>query len=634
MLDALRRGAQTWLAKILFAILIVSFGVFWNVSDVFQGAGRGSIAKVGEADITVTDFQRTFQNQMRSVTLEGGERLTTEQALMLRLDRQALDQLIAQAAVRSHAERLGLSLSDETVAEGVRTDPNFHGADGRFSRLGFDGLLRQMNITEQGFLALRRDDDLRGQISEALTSSVVVPKPMVEDLHAWREETRTLEHVQIGADKVVVAEPDEAKLSETYEAQKGDFMTPEYRHAAVLVLSVDALKSEVTLTDDELKTYYTEHKATYDKPERRRIQQIAFKDKAAADAARAAITEGKKNFLDAAKEVGATEDDVNLGLLSKDQLIDPKIAEAAFALERDKLSDPVEGRFSTVLLRAIEIQEGKESTFEEVREQVRDKLASQRAEGLIQERIDLVEEGRNAGKTLGEIAEELKLKFIDVPAVDPNNLTPDGKTAIDIPDAAIAVRAIFSTGAGTDAEAVSLPGSAYVWYDVLTVTERKQKLFDDVRADVKTAYTEKEKARLLDELAQKLVDRLKAGEAFAKVAEEAGGTAEVSEQIKRVTSPPGLTTDAVKQAFALPKGGAGFAVTSDRAGRTVYQVKDIVPAAAPSKEQADKLATELSDQFANDDIMAYIGALKADLEVSINEAELARATGAADDTAQ
>lgn len=634
MLDAMRRGAQGWVAKLLFAVLIVSFGVFWNVSDVFRGYGRGAVATVGDTDITVTDFQRAFQNQIRGLSLQDGGRLTTEQALMLRLDRQALEQLVAQAAVKTHADQLGLSLSDETLAEGVRNDPNFHGPDGKFSRLGFEGLLRQLNLSEQGFLALRRDDELRGQISDALTSAIVVPKPMVEDLHAWREETRTLEHVQIDPKKVTVAEPDEAKLKETYEAQKADFRTPEYRKVAVLVLSADALKSEVSLTDDELKTYYTDHKATYDKPERRRLQQIAFKDKATAEAARKEIVEGKKNFLDVAKEHGATESDVNLGMVSKDKLIDPKIAEAAFALERDKLSEPIEGRFAIVLVRAIEIDPGKESTFEEVKDQVRDKLATERATSLIQERFDLVEEGRNAGKTLAEIGAEQKLKFFDVEAADRDNKTPDGKTAIDIPDAAVVLKEIFATGVGTQPEAVELPGSAYAWFDVLSVTEPQQKPFEDVKDEVKTVYMDKETARLLNELAQKLVDRLKAGEAFDKVAEEAGGKAEVSEQIKRNMSPPDLTTEAVKQAFALPKGGAGYAETSDGSSRVVFQVKDIFPAAAPTKEQADKLEEELSSQIANDDLMAYINALKAGLKVHVNEAELARATGAGTESEQ
>ncbi len=629
MLDAMRRGAQGWVAKLLFALLIVSFGIFWNVSDVFRGFGRGAVAKVGDREITVTDFQRAFQNQIRGITLEGGERLTTEQALMLRLDRQALDQLIAQAAVKNHAERLGLSLSDETLAEGVRTDPDFAGPDGKFSRLGFDGLLRQLNLTEHGFLALRRDDEVRAQIIEALTSAVAVPKPVIDDLHAYREETRTIDLVQIDRSKVTVAGPDEAKLKETYEADKASFMTPEYRKVAVLVLSTDTLKSEIALTDDEVKAYYTDHKATYDKPERRRLQQIAFKDKVAAEAARAEIVAGKKNFLDVAKEHGATETDVNLGLLSKDKLIDPKIADAAFALERDKLSEPIEGRFATVLVRAVEIDAGKESTFDEVKDQVRDKLAGERAETLIQERFDLVEEGRNAGKTLKEIGAEQKLRFIDVEAVDRDNKTPDGKTAIDVPDAAIALKQIFVTGVGMQPDAVELPGSAYAWFDVMSVTEPKQKPFDEVKDAVKTSYTEKETARLLNELAQKLVDRLKAGEAFAKIAEDAGGKVETLENVKRNTSQPGLTQEGVSQAFALQKGGAAYADTSDRQSRVVFQIKDIFPAAAASKEQADKLAKELTSQIGNDDLNAYVNALKADLSVHINEQELARATGTA-----
>jgi peptidyl-prolyl cis-trans isomerase D len=468
---------------------------------------------------------------MRGLTLQDGGRLTTEQALMLRLDRQALDQLVAQAAVKTHADELGLSLSNEALAEGIRNDPDFAGPDGKFSRLGFDGLLRQMNLSEQGFLALRREDEVRGQISDALTSAIVVPTAMIEDLHAYREETRTLEHVAIDPKKVSVAEPDEAKLKETYEAQKANFMTPEYRKVAALVLSVDTLKSEITLTDDELKKYYADHKATYDKPERRRIQQIAFKDKAAAEAARKEIVDGKKNFLDVAKAAGATETDVNLGMLTKAQMIDPKIADAAFALERDKLSDPIDGRFATVLVRAIEIDPGKESTFDEVKDKVRDKLAGERAETLIQERFDLVEEGRNAGKTLKEIAEEQKLKFFDVAAVDKDNKTPDGKAGIDIPDAAIALKQIFVTGVGMQPDAVELPGSAYVWFDVQSVTEPKQKPFGEVKADVKTAYIDKETGKLLDELAQKLVDRLKGREAFEKVAADAGNKAELSEQI-------------------------------------------------------------------------------------------------------
>lgn len=630
MLDALQRGAKTWPAKILFAILIISFGVFWNVADVFQGFGRGAVAQVGDTEITVPEFQRAFQNQLRQVQLEDGGRLTAEQGLMLGLDRQALDTLIAQTAVKAHADRLGLSLSEETLVEGVRSDPDFAGPDGNFSRSGFDQLLRQMNLSEQGFLALRRDDEVRGMLSDALIGATAVPKPMIDDLHAWREEVRTLENVRVDPSKVTVKEPDEAALKATYEQRSAEFMTPEYRNVSVLVLSTDDLKAGVEISDADLESYYKDHKASYDQPERRRIQQIVFPDKETAAKARTVLVDGSKNFLDVAKEQGATESDVNLGMLAREDMVDPVIADAAFKLPRDEISEPIEGRFATVLVRVIEISEGKESTFAEVKEKVRDKLAGERAEGLVHERIDLVEEGRNAGKTLREIGEELKLTYVSSDAVSADNLSPEGKKALDIPDVATVLRAIFAAVPGAQTDPVPLSGSAQAWFDVISATERKQRPFEEVKDEVKAAYMNAEKRRLLDEFASKLVDRLKAGEAFAKVAEEAGGSAETLEAVKRNHSPPGLTTEAVRLAFALPKGGAGYAESSDRETRVVFQVKDILPAKAPTQEESDKLRQELSRDLANDDILAYLAALRADLGVTINEAEVARATGASE----
>jgi peptidyl-prolyl cis-trans isomerase D len=629
MLDALRRGAQSWLAKLLFAVLIVSFGVFWNVADVFRGFGQGSIARVGKTDISVPQFQRAFQEQMRSLTTRSGERLSTEQALALKLDRQALDRLIAQAAVKSHASDLKLALSDAELARGVRQDPMFAGPDGKFSKMGFEGLMRQMGLSEAGFFAVRREDELRRQLTDALRDAIVAPKPMIDEMHAYQNETRTIEHVTLDANKSVsVPEPDEGKLKETFEANKDEFVTPEYRKFGLLLLGVDDLKKEVNSSDDEIKAAYTDTKATYDKPERRRIQQISFKDKAAAEEARKALTEGKKNFLDVAKDAGASETDVNLGLITKGQMIDKKIADRAFSLARDEISEVIEGRFVPVIVRAIEIDPGKESTFDEVKDKVRDKLAKDKALALLQDRIDLVEEGRHAGKTLKEIGEAQKLRFFAVDAADAQNKTPDAKTAFDYPDAAIVLKEIFAASPGAEYEALELPGDTYAWFDIASVTEKKQKPFDSVKADVKTFYTDKEKSRLLDELAGKLADRLKSGEELAKVAADAGGKAEVSDTIRRETSPPGLTADAVKRAFTLPKGGASFADTSDRSSRIVYRVKEIVPAEPATKEQSDRVASEIKRSLENELLISYVDALRERLGVSISQTELDRATGA------
>ena len=58
MLDSMRRGAQGWIAKILFGFLVVSFGI-WGIADTFRGYGEGSLARVGKIEISTNEFQQS-----------------------------------------------------------------------------------------------------------------------------------------------------------------------------------------------------------------------------------------------------------------------------------------------------------------------------------------------------------------------------------------------------------------------------------------------------------------------------------------------------------------------------------------------------------------------------------------------
>src|SRR5262249_38129169 len=156
------------------------------------------------------------------------------------------------------------------------------------------------------------------------------------------------------AKAVQLPEPSAEQLAATYEANKKRFAAPEYRKTAVLLLTTEEAKKRVEVTEESVKAAFEQEKERYDAPERRRIQQITFKDKAAADKAAAEIAAGK-SFLEVAKAIGATEADIDLGLVAKGELMNPKVAEAAFSLPKDKVSGVIEGRFGPVLLRVSEI---------------------------------------------------------------------------------------------------------------------------------------------------------------------------------------------------------------------------------------------------------------------------------------
>ncbi len=627
MLDALRRGATGLLAKILLSLLILSFAV-WGIADVFTGFNRGSVATIGGSTITAPDFDRVLRSELDGLSAETERRITMEDARKQGIDRLVLSKMIGQTALREYASELNLGLSQERVVEGLLSDPGFAGPDGKFSRTDFNNLLSRLGMSEADFLSLRRDDDLRQQFSSAILAASVLPKALVDIENSYKNETRDIEFFKIDAAKMTVAEPDDAKLQSYYTENKADFMTPEYRKFNVLVATVSELKKEVTLTDDELKQSYESEKETYDTPERRRIQQIAFKDKAAALAAREALVKGGKNFMDVAKENGAKESDVNLGMIAKTQLIDPKIAEAAFGIARDEISDVIEGRFATVLIRVIEIEPGRKSTFEETKDKVRDKLATAKAVTLLQERVDLVEEGRNAGKTKKQIAEELKLRYIEVPASDADGKSPEGQTVLDLSTPERITRLVFRTEPGTLTEPVEIGSDGYAWVEVLGIDAPKDKPFETVKADVKSDYIDAERRKLVKEAADKFVERLKGGEDFAKVAADGGGKPDKLDSVKRNLIPPGLTQEAVDVAFSLPPGGAGSALTVDRGTRTVMKVTKITPAGELPKSDQDKMVNELRRDLQNDILIAYVTSLQDRLGVTINDKEVARVTGA------
>jgi peptidyl-prolyl cis-trans isomerase D len=624
MLDAMRRGAQTPVAKLLFGLLCVSFAI-WGVADVFQGWGRGFVAKVGHTEISAEEFRRSYQNELDRISRQSNQRLSAEQGHAFGLDRQVLAQMIAGAAIEAHADQLGLAISDKTLAEGIQADPNFQ-TDGKFNKQGFEGLLQQIGMSEQGFLNLRRKDELRGAIVSALIKGQTVPKPLLEEIHAYNQEKRVLEWVKIDPAAVTVAEPDEATLKKRYEDDKAKYMTPEYRKVQVLMLTPDDLKKNITITDDEIAQAYDADKDSFNTPEQRRVQQIAFKDRATAETALKALRDGTKSLADVAKEAGAKDTDVDLGLITKKALIDPKVADVAFALEKDKYSDVIDGRFATVIVRVTQIEPGTTKTLADVKEQVRDKLANDKVHGNLQSKRDDVEDARLAGKTLKEVADQLQLTYKEIPATDVTGLGPDGKPVLETADIRKITARAFAPDTSDDS-AIDLTNDGYAWVNVLSTDAPKQKAYDEVKDAVKQDYMSSEHHRLLDELAKKLTDKVNAGEPIASIEAEAKGKVEKTEPITRKTIPPSISQSMVAQAFALAKGKAGHGPSSDNTTEIVFRVAEITPAAALTLTETDELTRRLEDELANQSLTEYTEALKKRFGASVNQAELNSAIG-------
>lgn len=626
MLDSLRRGAVSWLAKGLLGLLIVAFAV-WGVGDSIRGAGSSTLASIGSTQITRDEYRQAYQDEMASYTRRIGRRLTPEQAKLLGVEQRALSRLVGSAAIEQHARQMGLGISDQGLADLIKQEPAFHGPDGKFNPRVFEGYLRQVGMNEPRFVAERRKEEIRDQITDSLLGGIAPPQWLSETLHRFREETRTIEYFTPDYARLIkLPDPDDAKLQAHFEQNKTAFVTPELRKINLLLLSREAIKARLNVSEEDIKAAYESTKDKYNVAERRRIQQIAFPDKAAAEKAYAELAKAK-DFKDAAGKLGFKESDYDLGVLAKREMIDAKVADAAFALKKDELSKPVEGQFSVVLLRVSEITPGKQRTFADVRNEVVDGIKNERASEEIRTLHDKVEDARGAGKVLKEIGTEFNIAFIEVAQTDRSGKTADGKVAIEGAEAARIAQSAFAATPGVETEAVELADGGYAWFDLLSITQPKQKAFEEVKAEVLAQFKEQERRRELTALASKFVERLNAGEPIEAVAKEAGAKVEKSAPFNRATSPHGIPQAAVQQAFATPKGRATSALTADGNARLVLRVLDIIAAPPATPEQIARLKADLSRQMQSDVLAQYLGGLQSKLGLKVNEAVLRQALG-------
>lgn len=410
MLDTLRRGATSKIAAfIIFIPLIIAFAL-WGVGPELRRGGTTSVARVGNTDITPEEFQRAFQNRLRQLSQQfGGRTLTPQQAAMFGIDRQVLNELIGMAALDKQIRELGLTVSEASVADAIRSEPAFFGPDGKFSKPRLDAILRDNGLTEAGYIQLRKRDEVREQLTETITAGVRAPQAYIDLIHRNRAEERVVELITLDPASIVKAtEPDDAELKKYLEANKRNFMTPQLRKISLLLLTREGIKDKIAISDDEVKAKYEEMKSTFETPEKRKLQQLSFPNKAAAEKAYEEISKAK-DFAEGATKLGFKDKDIDLGVVTKADMIDQKIAAAAFALKKDEVSKPIEGQFSNVILRVTEITPGTSKSFDEVKALVKDRLADERAGRELQTLHDQVEKERLDGRSLKEIGDKMGL---------------------------------------------------------------------------------------------------------------------------------------------------------------------------------------------------------------------------------
>ena len=630
ILDTLRKGAGRAFGMVLMGMLVISFAI-WGIADIFRGYGSQTLIKVGNTEITPQEYSRAQRDVLRVMSSDAGRSLSLQEAREAGLENRVLERLIGGAAVDTHAKSLRLGISDEALLQGIMKDPAFQDSTGNFNPLALQQALRNMDMSEQGYLASERERNLRRQLLSTVGRTPIASQVFLNALNNYNNETRSLRYVIIRATAAgTVPEPTDEDLKRFYDNHQAKFTQPEFRKFGVLAVTPESVKDKVQITDDDLTAAFDKDKDKLGTPERRRVQQIAFPDKAAADAAYQKIQSGT-GFVDLAKAQGVNENDLDLGMLKRSDMADAAIGDAAFKLEKDKVSEPVTGALGkTVLLRVTEIQPGKIVTFEEAKPELENKLLKDRAQGAIFDLHDRIEDERAAGTQLSEVADKFKLSYQVFDQVDRQGKTPDGKV-VDLPQKTDLLNAVFATEVGVENDPLDAKDEGLIWYEVVGITPQQLKPFDQVRDEVKKDWSLDEQRTRLAKYTEDLVKQLSGGKTLEDLAKDMNTQVTSTEPLKR----DGLTINvlpvAVTQAFALPQGGYGSAPSGVDEGRIVFQVDKVAPPPALEGPSFEGVRRQIKNFIGEDIVGEYFSALEARYGVTINRQALAKLAGGAEE---
>ena len=631
MLRGMRKASSNWLGKIIMAtvmgVLIISFGV-WGIADIFRGFGQSTLATVGHTEISITDFRQLYTEKLQQIGRQFGRPLTADQARAFGLDRQLLQQTIAEAALDEEARRLGLGQSDAETMRMIFSDPNFKGVNGAFDPARFQSTIRQFGYSEQRYVADQRRVSLRRQIAGSVSSGLEPPKVLIDALSRFQNEQRSIEYVKLDAAQAGPIDPPSPEtLAGYFDDHKTQFRAPEYRKLSFVAITPEELGKWSEVSDEDAKKLFEQRRDKLGTPEQRQLSQIVFPNAEEALTARNRIAAGM-SFEDLAKERGLNPSDVDLGMVAKSAVIDPAIADAAFALPSGEVSQPVQGKFGVALVKVGKIEPGVEPSYEAVASNLKKEIATERARTKAAELRDKMEDERGGGAGVIEAAQKLGLAAVTIDAVDRSGRTPGGQLVNNIPRGLDVVSQAFNSDVGVDNDPISFNGG-YVWYDVLGITPSRERNLDEVKDQVEARWRNDQITSKLRTKATEMVQKLEQGGNLADEAASVGTKVETASGFRRDASPPGVPASAVAAAFRTAKDGVGQTAGTGNGEWIVFRVTDIsVPPVDLASDDMKKLKETLERGLTDEQVGQYVTKLESDIGTTINQAAFAQVTGA------
>jgi peptidyl-prolyl cis-trans isomerase D len=615
------RKYQRLVLSFLLVLILPSF-IFFGVEGYSRmGEGENAVAKVAGYTITKEEWDGAQRQQMERMRQMFGNQFDPAMFDTPQTKRAVLDNLISQYALSAETERAKLSVPVSVLRDSIARIPGLTKPDGSFDEDQYRILLASQGMTATGFQSRLARDMAIQQLNGVVQLTGFIPKTVADKLSDLNDQERTAQALTFRASayasKVTVTDD---MLQDYYKANVAAFQIPEQAKIEYLVLDRAIVESQINVTEADLEAYYNQNIHQYTTPEQRRASHILIAvppsasaaDKTAAKAkAEGLVAQLKANpneFVKLAKEnsqdPGSAENGGDLGFFDKGLMV-KAFEDAAYALEKNSISDVVESEFGFHIIKVTDIKPAVAKPFASVKNDiaatVKNQLFGKKYAELAEQFNNLVYE---QGDSLQPAADRLKLKIQTVPGVSRQPNQAFGTAPFNNPKFLTALFTNDVIQSKHNSEVVETSPNQLIAGRIVEYTPVTTRAFDDVKAAITARVKQAEEVKLAKAAGEAELAKLRA--------KDEGGTGFASAQVVSYVKTQGWTEEnfnAVMRAdvTTLP---AYVGVEKEGEGYTIFRISKVEQPPVKDAERRKAEREQVANVLVQQETLAYLEALK------------------------
>ena len=301
--DNRKLGVRILLGAVIGVLGIGMLSYLLPTSPTTDIESSDVVAKVGDQTVTLAEVRQQLSEVER--------RNQVPKALESFYARQILTQLLYQKEIEYEASRLGITVTNEEIADRVKQIlPTAFNGDSPVSMDQYAQQVQRFNMTVPVFEDQIRKGLLEEKFQRLVTDGVSVgPSELLEQYRYQNEKVKLDYAVVKPEDLEAKITPDEAEIKTAYEKRKSAYQIPEKRVVEYALVDQIKLRQTIQISDDDLKVEYQKNIDQYKVPNRVHAQHILFMTVGKPDAEVEEIRKKAEDVLKQAKK-GAKFDEL------------------------------------------------------------------------------------------------------------------------------------------------------------------------------------------------------------------------------------------------------------------------------------------------------------------------------------